>query len=435
MLSLSSGGMTAGQAGRYFATEDYYLRGGESSCWLGRTAKELKLTGRVEEQIFRNVAAGKSPDGREQLVAPKTVMRQGKKEEVHRAGNDLTFSAPKSISVAYAAGNHQMKGIWDQAVINTMKYVEDHYSQYRTPDGVKVAGTMLAAKFDHVTSRALDPDLHSHVFLVNMEHTPEGKWLANEPKAIYQDKISIGMLARQEAIRLLQQAGYQIYFTDREKFLFEMEGVRQEELETFSQRSAAIEEQVAQWQREGAFPGVSETLLKQWAAFDTRDPKFKVTIQEIRQMWDNSFCEVGTSAREVRERIEATKTPALSPPPAPVKSARDVLKESSGFLTDKEVTFDRARVMKAAVQISGGQHSIADFEDALDDRRQFHNLGVEPHGWEAGKEFFTTRRMLKLEAHNVETLQELHSFTSITSRRSRSLPQGTLRSQSGNTYP
>ncbi|WP_224981987.1 MobF family relaxase [Geomonas agri] len=195
MLSLSHGGMTASQAGKYFATEDYYLKGGESSLWLGKMAKDLKLIGRVDEQAFRNVAAGKTPDGIEQLVAPKTIMKQWEKEEVHRAGNDLTFSAPKSLSVAYAAGNHQVKEIWDLAVVNTMKYVEEHYRHYRTPDGTRVAGNIVAAKFDHVTSRALDPDVHSHVFLVNMVHTPEWKWLANEPKAIYQDKISIGMLA------------------------------------------------------------------------------------------------------------------------------------------------------------------------------------------------------------------------------------------------
>ncbi len=415
MLSLSNGGMTAGQAGRYFATEDYYLRGGESSLWLGKTAEELKLAGRVEEEAFRNVAAGKSPDGNAQLVAPKTVMKQGEKEDVHRAGNDLTFSAPKSLSVAYAAGNRQVKEIWDQAVINTMKYVEEHYSQYRTPDGTKVAGQIVAAKFDHVTSRALDPDVHSHVFLVNMVSTKEGKWLANEPKAIYQDKISIGMLGRQEAIVLLRQAGYQIRFTDRDKFLFEIEGVSQEEMDVFSKRSAAIEEQVAKWQQDGKFPGVNETLLKQWAAFDTRDPKFKVTTQEIRRLWDNSFQEVRTTAPEVRERIESTKNPSR-PLAAQAKSAREVLKESSAFLTDKEVTFDRARIVKAAVQISGGGHSIAELDEALRDRSRFHNLGVEPHGWEAGKEFFTTRQMLKLEARNVEALQVLPSFTSVTSR-------------------
>jgi hypothetical protein len=50
----------------------------------------------------------------------------------------------------------------------------------------------------------------------------EGKWLANEPKLMYQDKLAIGMMARAEAITLYQQAGYGIRFTDREQLLFEI---------------------------------------------------------------------------------------------------------------------------------------------------------------------------------------------------------------------
>lgn len=684
MLSLSDGGMTASQAGKYFATEDYYLKGGESSRWLGKGAVELKLSGQVGEKEFRNVCAGKSPDGAAQLVAPKITRKEGEPQEAHRAGNDLTFSAPKSLSIGYAAGNHELKEIWDQAVENTMRYVEDHYSQYRTPGGIQNSGSLLAAKFDHVTSRALDPDVHSHVFLLNMVPMKDGGWRANEPRSIYRDKISIGMLARQEAIYLLREAGYQIYFTDREKFLFEIEGVTKEEIEFFSKRSAAIGEQVAQWMRERKFIQVKEALKKQWASLDTRNWKFKVTQLEIRQKWAEWFVELGTSAQQVLERIEITRlrglekgsefrylapadyprslasvvthtnlaglkrqagfdaakkhgdfkaavqivdavvkreyiegirslipenskiyiipvaqretnrlnmlpaayarklakelggevwtgiakvsgksntgaslderlknlqifrgelppensiliiaddtftsggtvtalidhlaqggrTPlcvttlafasyqkgliptkdeingllrktgltqrefesefgysprfltgaeirsylhrgrggidgararfyssgvgtglegygragregagespqTVTTPTTPQKTALEVLKEASSFLTDKEVIFDRAQLIKTAVQISGGEHDIRQIEAALNDKREFHFLGQEPHGQQPGKDFFTTREMLKLEAQNIETLKDLPRFIPVTSK-------------------
>ena len=120
----------------------------------------------------------------------------------------------------------------------------------------------MAAKFDHVTSRALDPDVHSHVFLVNMTRVPGsgGRWKANEPKNIYTDKISLGMLARQEAANLYHLAGYRTYFTDRRQLFFEIEGVGARELETFSKRSAAIAGRVARWREEKRFPGVSEAV-------------------------------------------------------------------------------------------------------------------------------------------------------------------------------
>jgi len=309
MLSLSPGGMSAAHASGYFSREDYYLRGAEPSQWLGKGGETLGLKGEVREEDFRRLAEGKAPDG-SQLVAPKiTRGKAGDQLQSHRAGNDLTFSAPKSVSVGYAAGNRELKEIWDRAVVNTMGHIEGHYSQYRTRDGVKSSGNMVAAKFDHVTSRALDPEVHSHVFLLNMTRVPGagGKWKANEPKNIYTDKISLGMLARQEAMHLYHLAGYQTYFTNRGQLLFEIGGVDPRELETFSKRSATIAKKVAQWKEEKRFPGVSESVMKQMAALDTRDPKRAVTREDVRREWDRGFESAGTTAQKVLERIEARR--------------------------------------------------------------------------------------------------------------------------------
>jgi conjugative relaxase-like TrwC/TraI family protein len=310
MLSLSPGGMTAAHATKYFAQEDYYLRGAEPSQWLGKGSDALGLKGQVSEEDFRKLVEGKAQDGAQLVAAKITKDADGKQVETHRAGNDLTFSAPKSVSVGYAAGNRELKEIWDKAVVNTMKHVEEHYSHYRTPGGVKSSGNIMAAKFDHVTSRALDPEVHSHVFLLNMTRVPgaEGRWKANEPKNIYTDKISLGMLARQEAMHLYHQAGYQTYFTNRQQLLFEIVGVSPEELETFSKRSAAIAAKVAQWKEQGRFPGVSETILKGMAALDTRDPKRQVTREDVRRAWDRGFALAGTTVQKVRERIEAARS-------------------------------------------------------------------------------------------------------------------------------
>lgn len=88
--------------------------------------------------------------------------------------------------------------------------MEEHYSHYRSADGLKNAGNLLAAGFTHVTSRDMDPQIHVHCFLFNLVRSLEGKWLANDPQGIYKDKVAIGMLVRLEAIRLLREAGYQV---------------------------------------------------------------------------------------------------------------------------------------------------------------------------------------------------------------------------------
>jgi len=129
MLSLSPGGMSAAHAARYFSQEDYYLRGAGPSRWLGKGSAALGLAGQVAEADFRNLAEGRAPDGT-RLVALKITHDQfGQDVGQHRAGNDLTFSAPKSVSIGYAAGNPELKEIWDQAVVYTMGHIEEHYSQ------------------------------------------------------------------------------------------------------------------------------------------------------------------------------------------------------------------------------------------------------------------------------------------------------------------
>ena len=136
MLSLSPGGMTAAHAAKYFSREDYYLKGAEPSQWLGKGSSALGLSGQVAEADFRNLADGKPPAGTRLVAFKITHDQDGSAVTHHRSGNDLTFSAPKSVSVGYAAGNLELKKIWDQAVVNAMRHEEEHYSNYRSGDGV-----------------------------------------------------------------------------------------------------------------------------------------------------------------------------------------------------------------------------------------------------------------------------------------------------------
>ncbi|BCG45563.1 hypothetical protein GEOBRER4_n0319 [Citrifermentans bremense] len=160
MMSVSPG-MAAGQAGGYFSREDYYLGGLEegSSHWYGRGATALGLDGPVAEEEFRALCRGEDPEGN-RIVAPKLSRdpESGLLVETHRAGNDCTFSAPKSVSIAYAAGMDLVREAHDAAVLSVLSHMEEHYSHYRSPEGIR-CGDMVAAKFDHATSRNVDPQL------------------------------------------------------------------------------------------------------------------------------------------------------------------------------------------------------------------------------------------------------------------------------------
>ncbi|MBJ6802183.1 relaxase domain-containing protein [Geomonas propionica] len=94
--------MSAGHAGGYFSREDYYIRGPRTGAVPGSV---LGLSGAVGEEEFRALCAGTAPDGNVLVrCRPMRDPETGEVVETRRAGNDCTFSAPKSVSVAHVAG-------------------------------------------------------------------------------------------------------------------------------------------------------------------------------------------------------------------------------------------------------------------------------------------------------------------------------------------
>ena len=95
MINLSAVGSASG-AGEYYSQDNYYTTSEltEASEWLGNGAEALGLHGVVEEQAFVDVLSGKLPDGSEITAA----------HGEHRPGLDMTFSAPKSVSLLALVG-------------------------------------------------------------------------------------------------------------------------------------------------------------------------------------------------------------------------------------------------------------------------------------------------------------------------------------------
>jgi len=114
--------LSAGQAQRYHAEqfrdagENYYTEGHEiRGQWDGRLAAAWGLAGEVSEEHFARLAEGQHPLTGELLVKAQTPQLQtnARGETVraveHRAAWDLTFSAPKSVSVTALVGGDEPK--------------------------------------------------------------------------------------------------------------------------------------------------------------------------------------------------------------------------------------------------------------------------------------------------------------------------------------
>ena len=128
-LSSASQGASYYERDGYYAKEDPEHR--EASGWAGRGAEELGLKGPVEPDIFRAVLEGKVPDG-----SGIELGRRGKDGEIiHRPGRDLTFSAPKSVSLAaLVGGDRRIVEAHDKAVAATLAWVERNAGETRMKD-------------------------------------------------------------------------------------------------------------------------------------------------------------------------------------------------------------------------------------------------------------------------------------------------------------
>ena len=96
--------MAKGQGDYYLslAAEDYYLDGGEPpGQWCGSGTLSLGLKGQVGDAALNALLQGVDPkDGRALVVNAGADNR--------RTGYDLTFSAPKSVSVLWSQSDSEI---------------------------------------------------------------------------------------------------------------------------------------------------------------------------------------------------------------------------------------------------------------------------------------------------------------------------------------
>ena len=327
MLSIGALGSPA-QGASYYERDGYYARDDPdhraASAWAGRGASELGLDGPVDAEVFRAVLEGKVPDGSGQQLGRRGKDRgtPGSGEIVHRPGRDLTFSAPKSVSLAaLVGGDARIVEAHDRAVKATLGWIENNAAETRVQDRetgrmVRVGGqAIVAATFRHDTSRNLDPQLHTHAVLANMVRSEDGKWRTMANEALYERQKLIRMLYRNELARGLSGLGYDIEKTHADG-RFEIGGVPRAVVEAFSTRRAEIEAAMAE--RNLGDPADNPRLAER-AALMTRAAKRDIDRDELRGVWEKQAADLGLDVRGlVAEAASKTAEPAMhSREPAP----------------------------------------------------------------------------------------------------------------------
>jgi conjugative relaxase-like TrwC/TraI family protein len=394
MLSIAK--LSAGRAEYYLeqvhaGADEYYTPDQtEPGHWTGKAAELLGLVGQVRPEAFSRVLDALHPDSGEPLGVPTTSAKRV-------AGFDLCFSAPKSVSVAWALAPRQLAdaivGAHDNAVGQAVSAMEAEALRARRGAGgrdvVPTVG-LVGAAFPHRSSRAGDPQLHTHVVAANITPDAEGRWSAPYGHRIYAWAKTVGYLYHAELRAGLAELGFG--FAPVRKGAAEIEGIPKSVLEAFSSRRAAIEAVLDE-------RGLSSPEAAQAATLATRPSKASVPgISQLRQSWHERAAELGIGSQLLAGLARN------SPQPAP--DAKDLHARLLGEdgLTANSSGFDRRAVLQALAEAHPGGARVSALRasaDAITRSPAVVALATPAHA----EPRYSTAELLALEAGILERAQ------------------------------
>jgi len=345
--------ISASQAKDYYFAKDPFFGAGQNSKWHGMLAKEFKLTGPVSQVDFLNIISGNDFTGRQ--IIKDGVDKYGK--PYHRAAVDIPFSAPKSVSImALHVGDYHLINEHHNAVESAIDYIEKNLIFAReTKDGFTFArqtGTGLFAIFTHSISRDNDPQLHSHVLIVNCTLTDKGyRTILNDE--IYKYQRLLNNIYQSELAKNVKDLGYQIKSHSDGKW--EIAGINKEWIDTFSKRKTQIDKEEEKLKHDKRFPKARASRLRNIAVLESRGKKQKqVTKRQLKDLWESQVKKKEIQ-RSVKQHAKLFSKPELI-------SANDYTKLAYLKAHETESTFTKINILDVGLKFSRGKCTISDIE-------------------------------------------------------------------------
>jgi conjugative relaxase-like TrwC/TraI family protein len=217
--------------------EDYDTRiGGEPpGRWAGKGADRLSMHGPVTQTEFRAALDGFDPKTGERLA------RFGPRRP-HYAGWDMIFSAPKSVSVLWALSNEPERQAIEHAhrsaVLIATAHLERSWAWTNAGTPRERTAGLLMAEFDHHTSHASDPHLHTHSFIFNVAPRWDGGWGTIAGREFYRAQKNAGAIYRRALANELERLDYRL---DHGHQIFRVAAIPRDIDRAFSKRQQEIQ--------------------------------------------------------------------------------------------------------------------------------------------------------------------------------------------------
>ena len=415
MLSIST---LSADASYYLKEDNYYLKdveGIERSMIGGRGAKLLGIEGKVTPEVFEKL-----------IDRDFNIQKAGTPT---RPGWDLTFSAPKSVSIlAIVGGDERLLHAHSESVKDAMKVVEEQACQARIVDGKDENGkakyifektnNLAYMMFLHDVSREKDPQLHTHTVVANLTKAANDMWYAlgssknthNKQEFIdgfYENVMKYrnfyGLVYRNSLGRRVRELGYDTEITNSSFGFFEIKGIEQKLIDKFSKRSEQVKDRVKD-------TGYDSAAAKAAATLDTRKSKEAFDRGEQKEHWEYECLQAGSSIDKVMDIVNTAKENANNPKaPQPKnidKEINDALIYAIRDLTKYKTQISYQSIVEASLlHIFGNDIPYEQINEAIKDF--IHKDWLVP--LDANQKSFVTYTSLAQEEYINKSIKDSYS--------------------------
>lgn len=390
----------------HLSVGDYYTEGQHvPGHWFGQGAEDLGLSGVTHLDEFVRLCENLHPQTGEKLTLRQNTTRMdiGREGQEHENSNrrvfyDFSFSPAKSVSVAALVGDDpRIVEAHEQAVNEALRQLQSFAATRVRKHGEctdRLTGNIVAAVFQHETSRALDPHLHSHCILFNATFDPvEKKWKALQNYEMLAAQKFVENVYYHELARSLVKFGYQI--ENKPRGDFEIKGISPELVKKFSKRHDDIDQKTRELlerepkKAEGNIAAIRENIAHKERARKIKD----IGLEKLQAIWDGQM----TSQEKESLRRLTNDQPVFSD--ASENLAEIAVTWAEEHLFERRSVVHEHGLWRHALEHARGRDvTIADIQ-AVTSRRKYLRLDEQP-----GK--VTTREHLQREYEIVRTVKD-----------------------------